>query len=317
MQKKIISIVVPTYNEVDNVGLLCEKLAEIFDQQSKYIFEVIFIDNASTDDTVPALKAIAATDKRIKIVVNNRNFGTVRSPYWGLLQSQGDASIIMAADFQDPPELIPDLISKWESGTKIVLAAKPVSKGNVLMHTIRRVYYILLNKFSDIELARDTTGFGIYDKEVVEQLRRINDPYPYFRGLIQEFGYSISTIDYLQPRRIRGVTKNNFYTLYDMAMLGMISHSILPIRLASMLGFFIGFISFILALAVLVAKLVWWESFIGGQAGLLILILLLFGTLLIFIGMLGEYVGSIHNYLKNRPIVVEKERVNFNNDKGD
>ena len=317
MRRKRISIVVPTYNEEKNVGLLYEKFAELASQHGKYIFEFLFIDNASTDDTVAILKNIAATDKQVKIIVNNRNFGPVRSPYWGLLQSKGDASIYMAADFQDPPDLLPDLISKWEHGSKIVLATKPVSEGNALMHLIRRLYYFLLTKFSDIDLVSDSTGYGIYDKEVVNQLRLINDPYPYFRGLVQEFGYSISTIDYVQPRRLRGVSKNNFFSLYDFAMLGIISHSVLPIRLAAILGFFVGFSSFVLALIVLCAKLIWWGSFSGGQASMLILIFLMFGTLLIFIGMLGEYVGSIHHQLKNRPIVVEKERVNFNNDKGD
>ena len=315
MTKKI-SIVTPTFNEDLNIERLCLEIAQQM-KSLNYDYEHIVIDNLSTDSTAQILEKITKTDKNLKVIINNRNFGHIRSPIHGLLQASGDAVILMSADFQDPISLIPKYIEEWEKGHMVVMGQKTTSDESKFKHYFKKLYYKFINAISEVPLLMDTTGAGLFDRKIIEELRNVNDPYPYFRGLIQEFGYSISTIDYLQPRRIRGVTKNNFYTLYDMAMLGMISHSILPIRLASMLGFFIGFISFILALAVLVAKLVWWESFIGGQAGLLILILLLFGTLLIFIGMLGEYVGSIHNYLKNRPIVVEKERVNFNNDKGD
>jgi len=312
MKRKKISILAPTFNEEDNVGEFYKRVnSAIHDLRKSYDFEIIFIDNASTDDTVKIIKKIAKTDKKLLLIENYRNFGHIRSPYWGVMQARGDSVITMASDLQYPPEIIPELIQKWEEGAKIVCAVKPVSDGNKLMHFLRRNYYILLNKLSDITLTNDYTGFGLIDKDVVNQLRLINDPYPYFRGLIHEFGYPISTVKFTQPRRLKGISKNNFYTLYDMAMLGLVSHSILPIRLASFLGFSLGILSIFISLGILIFKMIWWDSFATGQASILVLILMLFGILLVFVGMLGEYIGSIHTYVKNRPIVVEKDRTNF------
>lgn len=311
MNKKLISIISPCYNESENVEELYRRASVVINALNRYDFEYVFIDNASTDNTVELLKSIASVDKRVKIIVNNRNFGHIRSPYWGILQTSGDATIYMASDLQDPPEMIPKFISGWEAGYKCVMAVKPLSEGNILMHFLRRTYYRILDVISDIPITKDTTGFGLYDKQVVAQLRQINDPYPYLRGLIDELGYSMLTIDFVQPRRVRGFTKNNFYSLYDIGMLGIVSHSMVPLRIASLLGVIVGLLSMLVAIGVLIAKLLWWNQFVAGLAPISILIFLILGFVLIFIGLLGEYVGMIHTYAKNRPIVTERERVNF------
>jgi dolichol-phosphate mannosyltransferase len=264
--------------------------------------------------SVDRLKAIVATDPRVKIIVNTRNFGHIRSPYWGVLQTTGEATIYLASDLQDPPELIPAFLDAWESGFKVAMAIKPVSEGGWLTPWVRRLYYRILDRISDVPLTRDSTGFGLYDRCVLDHIRRIDDPYPYFRGLVDELGYAVRKIPFTQPRRLRGITKNNFYTLYDIAMLGMVSHSMVPLRLASLVGFVTGGLSLLAALAVFVAKLVWWDHFTAGLAPIAIIGFFLVGTVLLSIGLLGEYVGSIHTYVQRRPIVVERERINFDRD---
>ena len=309
MQK--ISFVSPTFNEEQNIEELFHRVSLIWESYPQYEFEYIVIDNASKDATVEKLKAIASVDKRLKIIVNVRNFGHIRSPYWGLMQANGDAVIYLASDLQDPPELVPEFIKQWEMGYKVVLAVKPVSEGNKVVHLFRKLYYRILNKISDVELINDTTGFGLYDKRVMDEIRKINDPYPYLRGLICELGFPVKKIEFNQPRRLRGVSKNNFYTLFDIAMLGMVSHSVVPIRIASFFGMAIGILSLATGFIFFLAKLIWWNTFPIGIAPLLILSLSLFGLLFIFIGILGEYIASIQNYVQNRPIVVEGERINF------
>lgn len=308
---KKISFVSPTYNEEQNVDELYCRVTAIWVLYPQYQFEYIVIDNASTDATVEKLKSLAKEDPRLKIIVNIRNFGHIRSPYWGLMQASGDAVIYFASDLQDPPELIPKFIEEWERGFGVVLAVKPVSEGNWLIHFFRKSYYRLLNKISDVELINDTTGFGLYDKRVIDEIRKIRDPYPYLRGLICELGFPTKQIPFNQPRRLRGVSKNNFYTLFDIAMLGIVSHSLVPIRIASFLGMLIGGLSLILGFLFFIAKLIWWHSFPMGIAPIIIIALSLFGLLFIFIGILGEYIGSIQSYVQNRPIVVEQERINF------
>ena len=278
----------------------------------EYDFEYLFIDNASSDSTVEKLRFLAEGDHRVKVIVNTRNFGHIRSPYWGIIQTSGNATVYLASDFQDPPELIPDFVREWELGTKIVLAVKPVSQSNPVMHALRRLYYRFLDGIAEVEIVRDSTGFGLYDKVVIEKIREIDDPYPFLRGLISELGYFIKTIPYYQPRRLRGLSKNNFYTLYDIAWLGLISHSLVPIRLASFFGFLVGGLSVLVALGFLVMKLIWWDRFPLGIAPIVIGMFMMFGVILVFIGILGEYIGSIHTYVQKRPIVVEKERINFN-----
>ena len=311
MSKKLISIISPTYNEEANVDEVYRRVVQVIDRLIDYEFEYLFIDNASTDKTLEKLKQLAVKDGRVKIIVNNRNFGHIRSPYWGILQTSGDATIYLASDLQDPPEIIPQFIAGWELGYKLVMAVKPISEGNPLMHFLRRSYYRMLDRISDIPITRDTTGFGLYDKRVIQELKKINDPYPYLRGLIDELGFSMQTIEFIQPRRVRGITKNNFYTLYDMAMLGVVSHSMIPIRLASILGMILGSISMVLALLILFAKLIWWDGFAAGYAPILITVLFMLGLIMFFVGLLGEYVGVILTHVRNRPIVTERERINF------
>jgi dolichol-phosphate mannosyltransferase len=311
MTKKIITIVSPTYNEEENVLLFYSRVNEVIKNISNYQFEFLFIDNASTDETAKILKDLARQDKKIKVILNTRNFGHIRSPYWGIIQSQGDATIYLASDLQDPPELIPKFIDAWESGFKVVLGVKPESKLNFINHQLRKAYYLFLNKISNVSIVKNSTGFGLYDREVLNEVRKISDPYPFLRGIIAELGYEVKQISFLQERRAKGHTKNNFYTLYDIGILGIISHSITPIRMASLLGFLVGSLSFIFAFIFTILKLIYWDSFPLGISPIIIGMFFMFGLILIFIGFLGEYIGSIHTYLKKRPIVVEKERINF------
>jgi glycosyltransferase involved in cell wall biosynthesis len=307
----LLSIVSPCFNEEENVEeLYCRVIAAI-SKLDNYQFEFIFIDNASTDGTVVKLKKLASTDRRVKIIVNTRNFGHIRSPYYGIMQSSGAATIYLASDLQDPPELIPEFVRAWEEGYKVVMAVKPTSRSHALFHALRRIYYRLLGGISDVTLLSDSTGFGLYDKMVLDQIRQINDPYPYFRGLICELGYKIKTIQFIQPARLRGITKNNFYTLYDMAMLGMVSHSKVPIRIVAFLGFILGFLSMLAAMIFFILKLMFWYQFPIGIAPIVIGVFFLFGVQLFFIGIIGEYIGSIHTYVQHKPTVVEKERINF------
>lgn len=311
MNKKVITIVSPTYNEEENVLLFYSRVNEVIKNILNYQFEFLFIDNASTDETANILKDLAKQDKKIKVIINTRNFGHIRSPYWGIIQSQGDATIYLASDLQDPPELIPKFIDAWESGFKVVLGVKPKSKLNFISHQLRKVYYIFLNKISDVPIIKNSTGFGLYDKEVLNEVRKINDPYPFFRGIIADLGYEIKQIPFIQKRRARGISKNNFFTLYDIGMLGIVNHSIVPIRIASLIGFFVGSLSFLAALTFLILKLIYWNSFPVGISPIIIGMFFMFGLIFIFIGFLGEYIGSIHTYIQKRPVVVEKERINF------
>jgi dolichol-phosphate mannosyltransferase len=309
--KILLSIVTPCYNEQDNVDELYMRVKAAIAPLDKYKFEIIFIDNASKDDTVVKLKRLAAVDPMVKIIVNTRNFGHIRSPYHGILQSSGAATIYLASDLQDPPELIPEMIQYWEEGFKLVMATKPVSKSNAFIHGLRKAYYRVLDGMSDITLTKDATGFGLYDREVLDHLRKIEDPYPFLRGLICELGYETKVIPFEQPRRMRGISKNNFYSLYDIAMLGVVSHSKVPIRIAAFLGFFMGAISVLVAFVFLILKLIFWNDFPLGIAPVVIGLFLLFGMQLFFIGIIGEYIASIHTYIQKRPVVVEKERINF------
>ena len=310
-ERILLSIVTPCYNEEDNVDELYTQVKAAIADQAKYEFELIFIDNCSQDSTVAKLKKLAATDPMVKIIVNTRNFGHIRSPYYGILQSHGMATIYLASDLQDPPELIPELIRYWEEGYKLVMATKPVSKGVAWVHALRKAYYRFLAGISDISLVADSTGFGLYAREVLDQVRQIDDHYPFLRGLICELGYEIKTIPFVQPRRLRGITKNNFYTLYDMAMLGITSHSKVPLRIATMAGFALSGVSLLIALGYLIAKFLFWDSFSLGSAPILIGIFFFASVQLFFIGILGEYIGAIHTQVLKRPLVIEKERVNF------
>jgi polyisoprenyl-phosphate glycosyltransferase len=308
---KHISIVTPCYNEEENVELVYQKVKEVFDRLKNYTYEHIFIDNASKDNTLTILKSLALIDKNVKIIANTRNFGHIRSPYHALLQSSGEAVILLVADLQDPPSMIQDFLNKWEEGFKIVLGIKTESEESPLMFAIRKMYYGFINKLSDIELTKNNTGFGLYDREVIEILKKVDDPYPYFRGLISDLGFESAKIEYRQPARKRGITKNNFYTLYDIAMLGITNHSKIPLRLAAMLGFFMSGVSLVVAIVYLIAKLLFWNYFSVGMAPLVIGLFLFSSVQLFFIGIIGEYIGSIHTQVLKRPLVIEKERINF------
>jgi dolichol-phosphate mannosyltransferase len=311
MSKKLITIVTPTYNEIENIDNLLQRIWAATDGLSNYDFEILVIDNCSIDGTQERLRQLAQKDQRVKVIFNVRNFGHIRSPYYGILQSQGDATIYLASDLQDPPEMIPDILREWESGYKLVMAVKPVSKSRPMMHFLRRYYYRFIDQITDIDIIKDSTGFGLYDRAIINRLREIADPYPFLRGLICELGYEVKTIPFIQPRRLGGITKNNFYTLFDIAMLGIVSHSKLPIRIASFVGILLGVFSVLIAFVFLILKLLFWELFPIGSAPIVIGLFFLFGVQLLFIGVLGEYIASIHGYVQNRPIVVERERINF------
>lgn len=309
--KKLISIVTPCFNESANIDELYKRIKGAVKPLGNYDFEIIFIDNASEDDTVSKVKKLSLEDKSVKLIVNTRNFGHIRSPYYGILQSKGAATIYLASDLQDPPEIIPEFLKHWEAGYKLVMAVKPNSQESKFTTSLRKKYYRVLDDISDISVIKDSTGFGLYDQDVLDQLRKINDPYPFLRGLICELGYEVKTIEFTQPKRLRGLTKNNFYSLYDIAMLGIISHSKVPIRLAGFAGVLLGSLSLLVALAYLTLKLVFWDSFPIGIAPVVIGLFFLLGLQLVFLSILGEYVASIHSYVQKRPLVVEKERVNF------
>ena len=308
--KKLISIVTPCYNEEDNIEELYQRVAAVMAAQP-YDYEHICIDNCSTDGTVKKIKDLAARDRRLKLIVNARNFGHIRSPYYGILQARGDACVLIASDLQDPPEMIAEFIHKWEQGYKTVLAVKPESEESSIMFGLRKIYYRLITRISEVPLVQNATGAGLFDRAVIDILRSIQDPYPYFRGLLCEIGFPVAVVPFKQPRRQRGITKNNFYTLYDIAMLGITNHSKVPLRLMAMSGFLLSFLSLIVALLFFVAKLLYWNSFQLGTAPILIGIFFFGAIQAFFIGVLGEYIGSIHTQVRNMPLVVEMERVNF------
>lgn len=311
MGERLISIVTPCLNEEENIGVLVDHVRRVMNLVHGCRYEHIFIDNCSSDGSVDLIKSYAVSDSRIKLIVNSRNFGPIRSPAHGFLQARGDAVIMMAADLQDPPELITEFIKYWQRGFKVVIGVKPKSNEHPGMFLVRRFYYSALAKLSEVPLIENYYGFGLYDREVVEEIRAINDPYPYFRGLIAELGYPRVEIPFEQPKRERGITKFNFYLLYDVAMLGLTSHSKLPLRLASMAGFILSFISLLVAAGYGFAKLLLWDSFTLGMAPLVVGLFFLGSVQLFFIGLLGEYIASIHNRIQIRPLVVERERINF------
>ncbi len=308
---KKISIVTGCYNEEENVAILVERVKAAFEKFPHYNYEHIFIDNASEDNTVAILKNLAQEDRHIKIIVNSRNFGHIRSGMHGLLQADGDAVISIVADLQDPPEMISDFIRQWEAGSDIVLAIKCSSEENKLMYKVRELYYSILYRLSEVPVYKNFTGFGLYDKKVMNAIRSMKDPYPFFRGMIAEVGYTVTRIPYDQPVRLHGITKNNFYTLYDMAILGIINNSKVPLRIATFISLITGILSFLIGLGYLIVKLIYWDEMSLGIAPLLIGASFAFSILLFFIGILGEYIGMIYTQVLNRPLVFEKERINF------
>jgi len=312
MENKLISIVSHCYNEEENVTELYEQVKAIFsDQLNDYEYEHIYIDNASTDKTVELLKDIAKKDKNLKIIVNSRNFGHIRSPIHAIMQTKGDAVITFVADLQDPPELFIDFLRAYEEGYDIVLAIRESSEESGLIYKVRGFYYRLLKRISDTEIYENYTGYGLYDRKIVQALQKMPDAYPFFRGMIAEIGYKVKKIPFHQPIRTRGNTSQNFYSLYDTAILGLINNSKVLLRLSIFISFIVGLLSIVVGVFYLFIKLMYWESLSLGLAPLLIGGSLMFSVLLFFIGILGEYIGQIYTQTLNRPLVFEKERINF------
>jgi glycosyltransferase involved in cell wall biosynthesis len=307
----LITVLTPCRNEQENVRALFERVRGIMAGIGGVTYEHLFIDNASTDGTEGELRRLAAENPAIKVILNQRNFGHVRSPFHGLLQARGDAVIVLAADMQDPPELIPEFVRLWRGGQKVVLGQKTNSAEPILFFSVRKAYYRIVKRLAEVDLLEDVTGFGLYDRQVVEDFRGLDEPYPYVRGLVSELGYPVALVPYVQPPRAGGATKNNFFTLYDVAMLGITSHSKVPLRLAAMLGFAASAISFAVGLVYLVYKLVFWERFAVGVAPVAIGLFFVASVQLFFIGVIGEYIGAIHTRVTRRPLVIEKERLNF------
>lgn len=308
----LLSIIAGCYNEAENVGELHARISTVMQRDlPQYDYEIILIDNDSTDQTVALLKQIALKDRHLKIIVNNRNFGPLRSTTHVLLQAKGDAVIAMASDLQDPPEMIPVFVGKWQAGCKIVLAQKTNTHDGFMLALARDWYYKIITTLSAVVLDRDVTGFGLYDRRVIEDIRRVDDAQPYIRGLICDLGYDRELIPFSQPERKRGLSKMNFYPLWDLAMLGITNHSKIPIRLATFVGLGVSALSFIISAAYLVYKLLFWNSFQMGIAPLVIGMFFLGAVQLVFIGVLGEYIGSIHTQVVRRPLVIERERINF------
>ena len=309
---KKVSILIPCYNEQENVRPMSEAIVNLFQKTlSKYDYELLFIDNDSQDHTKQILREICAANPKIKAIFNAKNFGQFNSPYYGILQTSGDCTISMVCDFQDPIELIPKYLEAWEQGYKIVIGIKTSSKENPIMYRLRSMYYKMLRKFSDVEQIEHFTGSGLYDKSFVDVLRNLNDPTPFLRGIVAELGYKIKKIPYEQPNRRAGKTHNNFYTLYDAAMLSFTSYTKIGLRMATFLGGAIGAVSVIIALIYLILKLIFWNRFVAGVAPIAIGMFFLGGVQLFFLGLLGEYILSINKRIMNRPLVVEEEIINF------
>lgn len=312
---KTISIVVPCFNEEENVEPMAEALREVFGTQlPAYDYEIIFIDNDSRDKTREIIRRMAAEDRRIKGIFNAKNFGQFNSPYYGMLQSTGDCTILVAADFQDPVEMIPKYVAEWEKGYKIVIGIKKSSQENPAMYWLRGCYYKAIKRLSDVEQIEQFTGFGLYDRRFVQVLRELDDPTPFLRGIVAELGFRRKEIPYEQPKRRAGKTSNNFYRLYDAAMLSVTSYTKAGLRLATILGGVSCGLSMAVALVYLVMKLMYWDRFVAGMAPMLIGMLFLGSVQIFFIGMVGEYVLAINSRVMKRPLVIEEERINFETD---
>lgn len=312
-----VSVVVATYNEEENVVPLSEAIIQEFETNlPEFDYEIIFIDNDSQDGTRALIAGLCEQNPKIKAIFNAKNFGHIRSPYYGITQAEGDCTMLMCADFQDPPELIHEFVRAWAEGYKVVVGIKTNSMENKLMFGIRKLYYKLVKKISDVEQIENFTGFGLYDKSFVDILRGLEDPMPYMRGIVAEFGYKRKDIFYEQPQRRAGKTKNNFYSLYDMAMLGITSYSKVILRLATIIGFIFAAASFVVALVYLVLKLVNWYDFPAGTAPILIGLFLIGSVLMFFIGFMGEYILNINTRVMKRPLVIEEKRLNFNKQEG-
>lgn len=310
--KKVISVVSGCYNEEGNLQEFYNRIIEVMARFPQYSYEIIIADNCSTDDSRDILRRIASTDRNLKVIFNANNFGPIRSGYNAFLQASGNAVVLMSSDLQDPPELIADFIRKWEEGYQVVAAVKHRSQESLPTFLIRRFYYWLLSKFSDADhIVQNFTGFGLYDRKFMNALKQYHDPIPYFRGFVSEIGFRRTEIEFVQPQRKHGRSKHTFFTLYDYAMSGFVNHSKLPLRLATFSGFSLAGISLLIALMYFVYKLLFWKTFSLGLAPLVIGLFFFSAVQLIFVGIIGEYVGAILTQVKNHPLVIEDEKLNF------
>ena len=309
--KKKISIITPTYNEQDNIKKLCEEITKEM-SQTNYDYEHIVIDNSSEDDTIQILKDLAKINPKLKIIINARNFGHIRSPMHAILQASGDAVILLSSDFQDPIYLIPKYIQEWEKGSDVVMGQKNTSDENFFKSLIRKIFYKLITLISETQLPLNVTGAGLFDKKIIDKLRTISDPYPYFRGMISEVTKDIKLVTFHQPLRLKGKTKNNLFTLYDIAILGIVKHSKVPLRAMTFVGFCVSILSFFISLIYFFYKIIFWSSFELGMAPLLIGFFFISSIQIILLGLVGEYAVNILIQTRQLPLVIEKERINFN-----
>lgn len=315
--KKKVSIMVPCYNEEENVVPISEALVAQMEALPRYDYEILFIDNCSTDNTRPLLRQICARNKRIKAIFNVKNFGQFNSPYYGMLQTTGDCVISICADFQDPVEMIPTFLKYWEEGYQIVHGVKTSSQESGIMYRLRSIYYKLIKKYSSVEQIEHFTGFGLYDRSFIDVLRNLKDPTPFIRGIVAELGGKRKEIPYEQPRRRAGKTHNNWYTLYDAAMLSFTSYTKIGLRMATFIGAGVAIVSLLIAFVYLILKLCNWNNFVAGTAPIVVGMFFLGAVQLIFLGIIGEYILSINQRVMNRPLVVEQERINFDDSTGD
>lgn len=309
---KLISIVIPCYNEEENVRAISDEVINLFSQKlTNYDYDIIFIDNDSKDKTREILRDLCKNNKRIKAIFNAKNFGQFNSPYYGMLQADGDMIINMACDFQDPVYLVEDFVKAWEAGYKIAVAVRDSSADNFMLRTLKTLYYNLIDKFSNIKQIKMFTGYGLYDRSFIDILRKLDDPTPFMRGLVAELGFKIKEIRFKQPKRRAGKTSNNLYTLYDAAMLSFTSYTKVGLRLVTLFGAITMFISFVIGIVYLIMKLLYWDRFEAGMIPLLLAVLFLGSVQILFLGMVGEYVLSINQRVMKRPLVIEEERINF------
>ena len=312
MKKKLLSIVLPCFNEEGNVKKISDDIIKLFDDKLKnYNYEILFIDNDSKDRTREIIRGICKKNKKVKAIFNVKNFGQFNSPYYGLLHSSGNATILMASDFQDPVEIIPQFVKAWEEGYKIAIGVRTTSTDGFILRTIKKIYYDLIKKFSDVDQIKMFTGFGLYDKDFIDVLKKLDDPTPFLRGLVSELGYKRKEIPFEQGKRQSGKTSNNFYSLFDAAMLSFTSYTKIGLRIATFCGAIALVISFIIALVYLIMKLIWWDRFEAGMIPMLLGMLFLGSVQILFIGIVGEYVLAINQRTMKRPLVIEEERINF------
>ncbi len=313
--RKKISVATGCYNEVGNIRELYDRIRAVFARHPELDWEIVIADNCSTDGTRDLLETIAKEDSRFKVILNAGNFGHIRSPFHAVLNTSGDAVVILVSDLQEPPELIDEFLKKWNEGYRVVCGVRSGAKESFCLAFARSLYYRLLDRCSGSTIIRDFTGFGLYDRCVIDAMRQFHEPYPYLRGLLSEVGFQRTSIPFHQNARKSGKTKNNWFTLYDMAMTGFVNHTKLPLRFAVFFGFLIAILSFLVAMVYFVQKLIFWDTFSFGMAPVMIGMFFIGAVQLIFIGIIGEYVGAIWTQVKNKPLVIEEKRINFDRDR--